>query len=114
MTYVNHGCNGTYNVGAQLKENEMTVELGQGPKGIYDDDGNDIYNLFEERHYPMWECGKFVTLRDIQPGEELLDNYLAFGGGVDLNDWENNLLELKTMCSGGKGKIHMYEEDEDL
>ena len=62
----------------------------------------------------MWECGKFVTLRDIQPGEELLDNYLAFGGGVDLNDWENNLLELKTMCSGGKGKIHMYEEDEDL
>ena len=110
MTYVNHGCNGTYNVGVPLNETEMTVELGQGPEGVYDLDGNDVYNPFDERHYPMWECDKFITLRDLEAGEELFDNYLAFGGGQETEDWENNLLELKTMCSGGKGRVHMYED----
>jgi len=113
MTYVNHGCDGTYNVGVKLNETEKTVELGQGPHGVYDDDGNAIYNPFEERHYPMWQCGDFVTLRDIEAGEELLDNYLAFGGGEETKDWEDNLLELKTICSGGNGKVGMYEGVKD-
>jgi len=112
LTYVNHGCNGSYNVGAKLNETESTIELGQGPAGVYDDDGNDVYNPFDERHFPNWECSKFITLRDIDAGEELLDNYLAFGGGEDTKDWENNLRELKSVCSGGTGKVVMYEEEE--
>jgi hypothetical protein len=108
MTFVNHGCNGTYNVGTPLSVNEMTAKLGVGPFGIYDDE-NDVYHPYNERQFPFWECEKFVTLRDIEAGEELFDNYLVFGGGADLEDWDKNLMELKSVCLGASGTIAEYE-----
>jgi hypothetical protein len=82
MTFVNHGCNGTINVGARLIGDEMTM-VGQGPGGICEY-GNEIYHPYAERQFPQWDCQSFVALGDINAGEELLDIYLVFGGGEDL------------------------------
>ena len=109
MTFVNHGCNGTYNVGTPLAVTEMTMELGRGPEGVYDDN-NEVHHPFDERHYPQWDCQSFVALRDIEAGEELLDNYLVFGGSEDVDFWDKTLQELKDLCSGGTGTITEYEE----
>jgi hypothetical protein len=111
MTFVNHGCNGTYNVGAHLIVNEMTMKVGLGPGGVYDD-GNEIYHPYAERQFPQWECQSFVALRDINAGEELLDNYLVFGGSEDLSSWDDNLQELKHICSGGIGSVSEYEAED--
>jgi hypothetical protein len=111
MTFVNHGCNGTYNVGAHLILNEMTMKVGLGPGGVYDD-GNEIYHPYAERQFPQWECQSFVALRDINAGEELLDNYLVFGGSEDLSSWDDNLQELKHICSGGIGSVSEYEAED--
>jgi hypothetical protein len=111
LTFTNHGCNGQYNVGKRLDVNEMTMELGIGPEGIVDD-SNELYHPYRERHFPLWGCNEFVALRDIEVGEELLDNYLVFGSGEDAT-WERNLRELKMMCTGGTGKITEYEEESE-
>jgi hypothetical protein len=95
-------------VGTQLNETETTLDLGHGPKGIYED-GNEVYHPFAERHFPLWECSDFRALRDIEAGEEIFDNYLVFGGGQDVDDWEHNLNELKHLCTGGTGRITEYE-----
>lgn len=108
MTFVNHGCNSTYNVGTPLDINEITAPLGVGP-GIAYDDVNEVYNPYNDRRFPLWECEKFVALRDIEKGEELFDNYLVFGGGDNMDDWDKNLLELKSVCMGKSGTIAEYE-----
>jgi hypothetical protein len=108
MSFVNHGCNGTYNVGTPLDVTEMTAIVGVGPGTVYDD-VTDVHHPFNERRFPFWECEKFVALRDIQKGEELFDNYLVFGGGDDIDDWDKNLLELKAVCMGKAGTIAEYE-----
>lgn len=113
LTFVNHGCNGTYNVGARLQVNEMTMKIGLGPEGIYDD-SNEIYHPYIERQFPQWDCQGFVALRDIEAGEELLDNYLVFGGGEDVHTWDDNLKELKNMCMGGAGSVLEYEQENSI
>ena len=114
MAFLNHGCNGSYNVGEKLTETEMSANLGQGPAGVwFDVDAEfDIFNPFLERHFPQHLCSNFRALRDIEAGEELLDNYLVFGG-EDLDEWEDNLVSLKSMCMGEPGKIFEYEEVRD-
>jgi hypothetical protein len=108
MTFVNHGCNGTYNVGTPLNVNEITALPGVGPGDDFDD-LNVAYNPYDDRRFPLWECEKFVALRDIQQGEELFDNYLVFGGSSNTEDWDNNLMELKSVCMGNAGTIAKYE-----
>ena len=110
MTFVNHGCDGKYNIGAKLNETEASIEFGQGPTKVFGDHlDSDAFNPFAERHFPMWDCASFVAHRDIEKGEELLDNYIIFGG-KDWEEFEANLADLKTLCSGGVGKVFEYEE----
>jgi hypothetical protein len=107
---MNHGCNGSYNTGTRLPLTEMTVEVGQGPTHVYSD-GNDEYNPYAERHFPAWDCGKTIALGDIEEGEELLDNYLPYGSGTDAESWEENLKELRAVCTGsGIGIVSRYEK----
>ena len=110
MTFVNHGCDGTYNIGAKLNETEASIEFGQGPTTVF---GNHLYsvsfNPFADRHFPKWDCAGFVVHRDIEKGEELFDNYIIFGS-KDWEEFESNLADLKTLCSGGVGKVIEYEE----
>ena len=104
---MNHGCNGTYNIGTPLDVTELTIDTNSEPDEFYSDE-NDVYNPFSDRHYPAWECSGFVALRDIEAGEELFDNYLVFGGAKP-EDWKQNAKELQSICSGGLGRIATYE-----
>ena len=110
MTFVNHGCDGKNNVGATLNETEASIEFGQGPTTVFGDHLDSVaFNPFAERHFPMWDCAGFVAHQDIEKGEEILDNYIIFGG-TDWEEFESNLAALKTLCSGGIGKVFEYEE----
>ena len=110
ITFANHGCDGKFNVGANLNETEATIELGQGPTKVYRRKSSNVFDPFLERHFSPSHCADFVTHRDIEVGEELFDNYIVFGGS-DEEDFETNLVELKALCSGGVGTIFEYEED---
>mgnify|MGYP003529825772 FL=1 len=78
LTFVNHGCNGTYNMGRPYNETEVTIPLGQGPPDIFGDaEANDVFHPFNERHFECFECPKEMALRAIEAGEELLDNYVS-------------------------------------
>ena len=102
MNFLNHGCNGTYNIGITLPFTEATLEAK--PAGIFE--AEEAYDPFNGRHFQATTCLEMKSLRDIQKGEELLDNYLAFG---DENFFEANLAELKAMCSSGVGLVNAVE-----
>lgn len=111
LTFVNHGCNGTYNIGVVLGESEATVEVGTPVTTVYDA-RSDVYNPRWERGYHSVDCAGLVAIRDISAGDEILDNYLIFGGGYDQQDFDENLSDLKSMCRGEGGLVHIYEESE--
>jgi hypothetical protein len=111
MTFANHGCNGTYNFGTPTSSSEATLELGVPVLSVYDA-RNDPFNPFIERRYFTLELTHMIAVKDIAAGEELLDNYLPYGGGDDQHDFDANLAELKAMCMGGKGVVSEYEQQE--
>lgn len=86
----------------------MDIDITKGPQG--EDEMFDDFNIYKDRHFPLWDCDEYTALRDIQAGEELLDNYLTYGG-VDF--WEVNVLGLQEVCSGGIGLVSLYEKQEE-
>ena len=93
MLFMNHGCNGTFNyerlsdgpllqltemnVGSLLRKDSMIVDPLRFEVGA-------AFSPVSERH--LWQMSKYgdVTLRDIKDGEEILTDYLAFSGNVDV------------------------------
>jgi hypothetical protein len=96
---LNHGCNGTYNVGtAQLYSfTELTADPLTYPDELK-------YSAFAvtQVHSPYWRKN-FMTHqhvrktldRDIKAGEELLDFYLRY---YSKQDWEQKVTELQMLC----------------
>jgi hypothetical protein len=39
----------------------------------------------------FWGCQELVALDDIQKEKEILDNYLVYAGGWNVDDWETIL-----------------------
>ena len=112
MTFVNHGCNHTYNVGVDSGDiTEFTADLTQLPD-VFNDairDGN-VFHPARDRNLRYVLVGGDRFLRDIHAGEEILDNYLAFTG--DKADWEYDVLHLRGQCSGAAiGDISEYESE---
>jgi hypothetical protein len=112
LSFMNHGCNGTYNTGHRWTETELTIELGQGPPDIAWDEFP-VYHPRASRHFPFVPHDLSTALQDIEPDTELLDNYLTYGGVGDMQYWDENLRDLKLMCSGGIGSITRYEMPDD-
>jgi len=110
-TFINHGCEGKYNIGLRLPVSESDIEVGTDVFDVYDG-MNDVYNPHAERRYHTYDCVGIQALQDIAPGEEVLDNYLIFGGGKDQEDFGENLMELKSMCNGEAGPVAKYEEEQ--
>lgn len=111
LTFSNHGCNGSYNVGTRLnftEQNDPDPELLASSVN----DGLDFYDPVTIRHFPMWECGgTAIALRDIEKGEEVLDNYLLFEG-TSYDALEQYLAVLRQWCSGeSTGPVTEYEGD---
>jgi hypothetical protein len=112
MSFVNHGCNGTNNVGDQSPFTEQSNVDPNDPL---------VINFIHE----MGESGRKdsgynpALLRDttlrfvvqnnepIMKGEELRDNYITFI--TDVEALESDLADLKSQCSGSLGTISEYE-----
>lgn len=111
--FMNHGCGGTYNFGQEMPFDETTIddnvdvdlsELTMMEKPLF--------NPYLERHYPQTSsCMDNMALHDIEKDGELLDNYLAFGGYDDPEEWEYNVKDTQAMCAGVLGLITQYENE---
>jgi hypothetical protein len=110
-TFMNHGCNGTYNNGLSLTKTEATLQFGDGPAAAGYGSREGRYDPFSAREFPYFRCHtSCFTLRNIRAGEELLTNYLVFGGSDPGQLWEDTLAEGKAMCSGSElGLVQFYE-----
>lgn len=106
ITFVNHGCNGTYNVD-DVGYDEMTEQNTDFSK--FFSDGRDVYDIFLDRHYLQSNNAASYTLRDIKAGEEILANYLTFC--EQKNDWIAEMTHLKQVCNKeATGDISEWEQ----
>jgi hypothetical protein len=119
-TFINHGCNGSQNIGAaRLGQSvsgalspsltEMTVSLKEIPeelRQLYRFEST-VYSPFVDRNHMVYlhsDC----TTRDVKAGDEVLSSYLEFL--ID-NEWEQGVLDLQAMCGSEKkqGTVSEYE-----
>ena len=109
LTFANHGCRGSNNVGERTHGDEFSVDLNAPEESINgkSHSGTSVFNPFIDRH--LFFAGDEST-RDIKAGEEILDNYLAFTGGAEY--WAQDVLDIQKQCSGEvtEGSVTDYEE----
>ena len=109
IAFVNHGCRGQYNVGEETDEDEFSVDRDEPIEALTGKShtGTSIYNPIIDRH--LLNIGD-MSVEDIEAGDEILDNYLAFVGSED--EWEEDVENLRAMCSGlrTEGSVNEYED----
>mmetsp|Transcript_12427 Transcript_12427/g.18221 ORF Transcript_12427/g.18221 Transcript_12427/m.18221 type:complete len:859 (-) Transcript_12427:147-2723(-) len=109
LTFMNHGCNGTYNhahLGYNCELHEFTADVSKMPDEYEEE--RSVFSPVRDRNNPFWITSLDLTTRDISAGDELLTNYLAFVGHS--SDWKYDLLHLRAQCSGKDvGDVTSYE-----
>jgi hypothetical protein len=104
-TFTNHGCNGTENSGEVMYRGITEYEYS-----AYKETAEahlTIYNPARDRSLRTSLCSGDVTLRDIEEGEEIFNNYLFF---VDIGDLDEFAGTLRAECEGRTiGQISEYE-----
>jgi hypothetical protein len=103
LTFANHGCDGSTNFG-RITDIEESVYSHE--KLLSDLEGLNPFDLYEQRNFPSWDCDLSIALRDIQPNEEMFDNYMSYGG---VEYWKENLEDIVNMCSGSLGLVSQVE-----
>jgi hypothetical protein len=108
MTFINHGCNGTYNMGTVTSVTEMNADHDEMPLDIYENVLESyVYNPFIDRNHHTYLNGYDVLLRDVKAGEELLDNYVTY---LHEGNWKPGLVDYNAQCSNkAAGAIKVYE-----
>lgn len=98
-TFINHGCDGSTNIGHDLSVTEANAHTDSIPEEITDKlrGARYIYNPANERNVHFYSSA--VPRRDIKTGEELFDNYLGMFG-IFLNEWDAGVKGLRKQCSG--------------
>jgi hypothetical protein len=108
---VNHGCNGTSNIGdvEEMFHSEFSVdwEADDIPE-IFRTGVASPYNAHFDRDYIKDSTMSQVS-RAILAGEELYDNYLNFAGDDRFKDYVRTL---RSECSGGLGMVERYQNAE--
>ena len=112
LTFMNHGCNGTHvtafpNMPAWTVT-EMDVDpLFQDPAiypSFFSEEDNNIY---VQRNFFLFMNALDVASRDVNAGEEVLDNYLNY---YSEKNWEMGVRNLQLQCSyRGAGPVRQYE-----
>ena len=100
MTFVNHGCGGTANLGEEGVDDavsEHTADATAMPKKHGKSSYESIHQVAIDRHLDQFMTGPDWSMRDIAKGEELTNNYLSFTGSKD--DWASDVFELRKWCS---------------
>ena len=101
MTFVNHGCNGTFNTNnwvnheAWVIGDERAIVTEQNATVEHYEYTEKIYDIFRDRHLAQTAISYDVATRDIKAGEEILCNYIFFS-----EDDYQIALDLKSVCSG--------------
>ena len=108
LTFMNHGCNSTNNIGIKTEWNEQNVDTEEGTIP-------DVFRTFQAAYDPPFERTAHLDAWTsqcfegfIQAGSELLDNYLFFGG-EDL--FHVNAEDLRAECSGAFGMVEEYQSN---
>lgn len=130
MLFVNHGCNGTYNINFYSDYHEASVELP--PDELVAKAENESLSVAEElylyelmpkdyrdlagetsgiyspiRHDVGTSASKVVA--NVEANQELLDNYMPYGGLVGATFWPF-VKSLKDECQGVAGFIEQYQD----
>jgi len=97
LTFVNHGCRGSYNMGKKTTFDEFSADPStvDGTVSGRSHEGTTTFNPVVDRHLRYMADR---SLRDIKAGEEILDNYLAFVGKPEF--WAKDVMNLRALCSG--------------
>lgn len=113
---MNHGCNGTKNFGSDprllINPGVTITEMNYESSSSSTDDLVEtapVYSPVNERH--LLQIQKFgdVTLRSIKNGEEIVTDYMLFGG--DEEGLLEDAIRLRGWCSGESvGDITQYED----
>ena len=111
MTFVNHGCNDTDNIDyvdddtTEFLADTKTVPAEYSPDVVWKDTK---YNPSVDRETMsvVW------THRYVKRGDEILGNYLTYFGDED--HWESTIVELRKICSGGRGAVERIQSGERL
>ena len=107
MTFMNHGCHGTYNVDSQKADG--TTEQNY-EKATTMSPATKLYNPFFDRRRRSSESSFDYALRDIKAGEEVLCNYLYFT--EDADDCAEEAEKLRRICNGDEiGDITNFEKE---
>jgi hypothetical protein len=106
LTFVNHGCNGTFNIGLQTNFTELSIDLDHLPKFLSKYSNMAVYDPIEERRITMHQIAVMNHI-PLNKGDELFDNYLVYGGTKYL---DNNVRDLRDECSGAFGLVEQYQQ----
>jgi hypothetical protein len=107
MTFINHGCNGTSNVGEELDFTEFSLDLGVEYEAAF---GNDEMtesqsDSVDDRYRSGWPT---IANAELNPNDEILFNYLSLSGQ---QRWSKYFSELRSFCSGRLGAVSQFELD---
>ena len=110
LTFANHGCNGTYNIGTETQVNESTAHPNKPIEtlnGKIHAGSTSIFDPVIDRH--LFRSVE-TSNKYIMAGDELLDNYMAFIGSE--KSWESDLNDLRELCCGHatEGSVTEYED----
>ena len=110
LTFVNHGCNGTANLGYNSPGvNEFTIDTTVPDFKIPEDFATylkDEYKPHRDRKCTGTTPVSQVYYPPVRAGEELFDNYLPYGGD---KKFVANVNELKRDCSGALGSVEKLQ-----
>lgn len=110
FTFVNHGCNATYNVVHYPYD-----EKAKGFKVVSEESAtiSDLYDFYSARPSDIYSLRNLKVLRqyartDIKAGSELFSNYVMYA--ADEDGWMEYVAELRNICNGSEiGEITLAE-----
>ncbi|KAL3906804.1 MAG: hypothetical protein SGILL_009125, partial [Bacillariaceae sp.] len=112
LTFVNHGCNGTANLGERGmdpgKFTEWSVDVEEAIPKEMRTEVIEVYNPNVDRS-TMKYATNCVAGKNITKGEELYDNYMNYGGDEFFAEM---VLSLRNECSGGLGLVEQYQSNQ--
>jgi hypothetical protein len=98
-TFINHGCDGSNNVGHDLSVTEADAPTDSIPEEIMDKFYGPSYFYYPAYERNVHFYSGAVPRRDIVAGEERFDNYLGTRGRF-LDAWAADVEGLRKQCSG--------------
>ena len=111
LTFVNHGCNGTANIGTNIPGvNEFTIDTSDPSTFSIPEDfkvfNGGEYSPHKDRTYFSTITTTQVEHAPILKGNELFDNYMGFGGD---HGFLEQIEDLKRDCTGALGTVERHQ-----